>query len=83
MKFLKQLWQDEDGGTNSAELILLGTILVIGIVPGVATLRDAILTELADVAAAIDSFYDPPHHHHSMHHSHHGFSIRVASDMFN
>ena len=45
---------DEGGFLNSAELAFLGTLLVIGIVPGIVTLRDAIVTEFADMAEAVN-----------------------------
>lgn len=51
---------DEGGFLNSAELAFLGTLLVIGIVPGIVTLRDAIVTEFADMAEAVNP--GPPGH---------------------
>ena len=50
---MKQLWNDECGVVVSAELVLIGTILVIGLITGLTSLRDAVITELADVGAAI------------------------------
>ena len=50
---MKQLWQDETGAIVSAEIVLVATILVIGMVTGLASLRDAVIEELADVGAAI------------------------------
>jgi hypothetical protein len=55
MKLLNQLWNDEDGFVVSLELILVGTILGIGLVAGLAGLRDSVSGELADVAYAIGS----------------------------
>jgi Flp pilus assembly pilin Flp len=52
---LKRLWADEGGAILSAELILIMTILVIGLIAGLKTLQDAVVTELADVAGAIGS----------------------------
>jgi Flp pilus assembly pilin Flp len=52
---MRGLWNDECGAILSAELILLVTMLVIGIVAGLKVLQDAINTELADVANAIGS----------------------------
>jgi Flp pilus assembly pilin Flp len=48
-------WNDENGVIISAEMILVLSIVVIAVVAGLATLRDAIVTELADVGAAIGS----------------------------
>ncbi len=54
MRFLKQLWH-EDQGVLTFEWILLITALVIGIVGGLAAARDAIISELGDLSAAITS----------------------------
>ncbi len=50
---LKQLWQDEAGFIVSSELVLIATILVIGVIVGQSAVRDGVVQELADVAAAI------------------------------
>lgn len=50
---LKRLWNDEAGAVVSAEIMLVATILVIGVIVGLKSVRDAVLTELADVAQAI------------------------------
>jgi hypothetical protein len=53
MNILKHLWADEVGAILSAELILMGTLLVIGLIVGLATLRDHVIQEVADIAGAI------------------------------
>ena len=50
---LKKLWNDEAGAVVSAEIMLVATILVIGMIVGLKSVRDAVLTELADVGQAI------------------------------
>ena len=50
---LKKLWSDEVGAIVSAEIVLVATILVIGMIVGLKSVRDAVVTELADVAQAI------------------------------
>jgi Flp pilus assembly pilin Flp len=50
-RFLNQVWQEDDG-VLSFEWVLLLTLLVIGIVGGIAAARDAIIDELADLAQA-------------------------------
>ena len=50
---LKKLWMDEGGATISAELAIVGTILVIGVIVGLSAVQDAVNTELADLGAAI------------------------------
>jgi Flp pilus assembly pilin Flp len=60
---MKRLWNDEVGAVVSAELVLVLTILVIGMIVGLAAVRDAVVTELADVAQAIaniDQTYSYP-----------------------
>ncbi len=52
-KFLNNLWQDEHGFIVSSELIFVATLLVIGMVTGLTTIRDQVLGELADVADAV------------------------------
>ncbi len=53
MRVLTQLWRDEQGFVVSAELVLIGTILVIGMIVGLATVRDQVVQELGDFALAI------------------------------
>ena len=50
---LKKFWNDEMGAVVSAEIVLIATILVIGMVTGLSSLRDAVIEELADIGAAI------------------------------
>ena len=49
---LNRVWK-EDEGVLTFEWILLITVLVIGIVGGVTAVRDAVITELGDVAQAV------------------------------
>jgi len=49
-----QLWR-EDEGVLTFEWILLITVLVIGIVSGLSAVRDAMISELGDVAEAMIS----------------------------
>ena len=52
---LNQFWKDESGFLVSAELILVSTILVIGLIVGLIELQASILHELNDVGEAIGS----------------------------
>ncbi|MCU0872553.1 MAG: hypothetical protein MUE50_09435 [Pirellulaceae bacterium] len=52
MKVLTQLWRDDLGFIISAELVLIATILVIGMIVGLVSLRDQVVQELGDVGAA-------------------------------
>jgi len=49
---LYRMW-NEDQGVLTFEWILLLTVLVIGIVGGLSAVRDAVISELGDVAAAV------------------------------
>ncbi len=51
-RLLHRVWL-EDEGVLSFEWVLLVTLLTIGIVGGIASVRDAIIDELGDVAQAM------------------------------
>jgi len=50
---LKSLWNDENGVILSAELVLIGTILIIGMIVGLVELQCAVVGELSDLGDAI------------------------------
>jgi Flp pilus assembly pilin Flp len=52
---MKSLLNDENGFVVSAELILVATIVVLGLVVALAEVRQAVSEELEDVASAIGS----------------------------
>ena len=53
---MKNLWKDECGVILSAEIVLIGTILVIGMIVGLVELQIAVVGELSDVGDAIGNF---------------------------
>ena len=53
---LTKLWNDETGAVLTVELLLICSIVGIGAITGLSTLRDALVTEMADVAAAVANF---------------------------
>ena len=53
---MKNLWKDECGVVLSAEVVLIGTILVIGMMVGLVELQVAVVGELSDVGDAIGNF---------------------------
>ena len=53
MKTVARLWNEETGAILSAEVMLVASILVIGVIAGLASLRDSVTTELADLAQAL------------------------------
>ncbi|HBN77368.1 MAG TPA: hypothetical protein DD473_16475 [Planctomycetaceae bacterium] len=52
---LKALLNDEAGFIVSAELVLIATILVIGLIVGLSSIQHAVVAELNDVGDAIGS----------------------------
>ena len=55
MKWFRSLWNDEAGFIVSAELVLVATIVVIGMIVGLAVLRNQVVQELCDVGESIGS----------------------------
>ena len=55
MNLFRKLWSDEAGFIVSAELVLVATILVIGMIVGLTVLRNQIVQELVDVGQSIGS----------------------------
>jgi hypothetical protein len=51
----KRLWQDDAGFVVSLELVLLATVIVLGLIVGMSAYRDAMVSEIADSAAAVSS----------------------------
>ncbi|MHC4879807.1 MAG: hypothetical protein ACYTGL_25420 [Planctomycetota bacterium] len=54
MNFARKLWADEAGIVVSTELLLIVLILVLGLIAGMASLRDQVAQELADLGNAIN-----------------------------
>jgi Flp pilus assembly pilin Flp len=52
---MRNFWNDETGFIVSAELILIATILVIGLIVGLTEVQAAVVSELNDVSCAIGS----------------------------
>jgi Flp pilus assembly pilin Flp len=53
MSRVQRLWSDEAGFVVSTELALVATILVIGMVVGITSIRDQVVQELADIGGMI------------------------------
>jgi Tfp pilus assembly protein PilP len=54
MNLAQKLWADEAGIVVSTELLLIVLILVLGLIAGMASLRDQVAQELADLGNAIN-----------------------------
>ncbi len=55
MKMLNSLWKDEAGFVVSSELVLISTIVVLGLVVGLAEVANGVNEELEDVGSAVGS----------------------------
>ncbi len=53
---LRKLWNDELGATVSLETVMVGTVGVLAVTGGIATLADAINDELDEMALAVRGF---------------------------
>ena len=53
MTTIKQLWTDEHGFVASTDLLLISTILVLGTIVGLVSLRDQVVQEFGDLGGAI------------------------------
>jgi Flp pilus assembly pilin Flp len=51
--YISRIWQEEHGFIISVELTLIATIAVIGLLAGMSSVRDAVVSELSDVAGAV------------------------------
>jgi Flp pilus assembly pilin Flp len=50
---MMRFWSDDFGALESIEFLLIATILILGLIVGLATLRNAIVTEFEELANAI------------------------------
>ena len=53
MSRIRNLWNDENGGLLSAEYLLLGTLLAVGLIVGVKAVQSALIEKIADIAAVV------------------------------
>ena len=54
MRQLKHLWADTRGFIVTSETILLGTVALLGCIVGFSVMRNSIVTEFGDSAAAVN-----------------------------
>lgn len=52
---VRNLWHDQAGFVLTAELILISTLLVLGLIVGMTSVQSAVVGELEDVGSAIGS----------------------------
>lgn len=53
MGLLKRFYHDDAAFVISAELTLIATVAIIGLITGMVAIRDAVVSELSDVAGAM------------------------------
>ncbi len=53
--FMLKLWNDDRGALIATEWVFVSTIMVIGVVAGLKSVQQAVVTELEDMANAIGS----------------------------
>lgn len=63
---MRKLFNDENGFIVSAELVLVLTIGVLGMVVGLASFRDAIVTEFCDLGSAFGAL-DQSYNYNGVH----------------
>ncbi|HZZ81916.1 MAG TPA: hypothetical protein VFE62_25680 [Gemmataceae bacterium] len=52
---ITRLWNDDNGFIVSAELVLVATIVVIGMITGLVAIRNDVTSELTEVGQAISA----------------------------
>lgn len=52
MNLMTRFWNDEAGFVVSSELVLLATIVVLGLVTGMSSIRNGVVQELGDLSDA-------------------------------
>lgn len=50
---LLRFWKEEAASVQTAEIVLLMTVLAIGVIAGLKSFRDSTVTEFADMAQAL------------------------------
>jgi hypothetical protein len=51
----KRLWRDESGVLHAGDYVLMVTIVCVGAVAGLATVRDGVVQDLGDAAVALET----------------------------
>lgn len=52
---MKRVWRDETGALHAGDYILIVTIVCVGAVAGLATVRDGVVQDLGDAAIALET----------------------------
>jgi Flp pilus assembly pilin Flp len=86
MNLVHRLWNDEAGFIVSTELALIATVLVIGMVVGITSIRDQVVQELADIGGMISQLnqsysFSAITGHHSSTAGSYGVDLRDSCDV--
>ncbi len=81
-QLFRALRQDEVGAILSAELVLIGTLLVLGVLVGLVELQDAVVNELNDLGEAIGSINQSFSYHGASSHGRRGLKAFSAGSAF-
>ena len=79
---MNQLWADEAGFLVSAELVLIATIAVIGLIVGIGEVQNAVVNELNDIGDALGSLNQSYFFHGHSSGDHDGLKGRVFGSTF-
>lgn len=53
LRMMSRLWREAEGGLLSAEYLMLGTLLTLGLLVGISAVQSAMLTKLGELAAIV------------------------------
>ena len=55
LRLLRKLWRDDEGALLATEWVFMATILVIGVIPGMVAVRDAMNAAMLKSACQLNS----------------------------
>ena len=55
LHLIRKLWRDDAGAMLATEWVFMGTILILGIIPGLVAFRNSLNTALLKSACALNS----------------------------
>src|SRR6516225_5788669 len=82
MNLISRLWNDDNGFIVSAELVLVATIVVIGMITGLVAIRKDVTSELTEVGQAIAAI-DQSYSYSGLSNCHSSTAGAAASDTYN
>ncbi len=55
LHLIRKLWRDDSGAMLATEWVFMGTILILGIIPGMVAFRNSLNTAMLKSACALNS----------------------------